>query len=133
MSERMFAALGGAVPKVPTEGSLRLEGGGEWRDSDTPGFEVKPLLEDAAAGLRSYLMRTAPGTTAPLHAHDEIEQVYVLEGTFSDGMATYGPGDFIVRAPGAPHLTVCEGGSLSLVWYARVQDGTSSSAHGSAA
>ena len=115
----MFEALGGDVLKVPVSGSAVRRSGGEWRPSGTPGFWVKPLVEDAAAGLRTWLMKSDPGASSALHSHDEIEQIYVLEGSFADGETSYGPGDFIVRAAGAAHLTTCESGSLSLVIYAR--------------
>jgi anti-sigma factor ChrR (cupin superfamily) len=113
----MFEALGGDVLKVPHTGTAVLRAGGDWRESGTPGFWVKPLVEDEAAGVRTWLMKSDPGANSALHHHDEIEQVYVLEGHFSDGVNTYGPGDYFVRAPGAAHLTVCEGPSLSLVIY----------------
>ena len=115
----MFEALGGDVLTVPAIGSAVLRAGGGWRPSGTPGFWVKPLVEDEAAGVRTWLMKSDPGASSTLHSHDEIEQIFVLEGTFCDAEATYGPGDFIVRAVGAPHLTTCEQGSLSLVIYAR--------------
>jgi anti-sigma factor ChrR (cupin superfamily) len=115
----MFEALGGDVLKVPVTGSALLRAGGDWRRSDTPGFWVKPLVEDAEAGIRTWLMKSDPGASSALHSHDEIEQIYVLEGTFRDGEASYGPGDFVIRAPGAAHLTTCENGSLSLVIYSR--------------
>jgi anti-sigma factor ChrR (cupin superfamily) len=115
----MFEALGGNVLKVPDAGSAMLRGGDDWRPSGTPGFWVKPLLEDAEAGVRTWLMKSDPGAASALHSHDQIEQIYVLEGMFSDAEATYGPGDFIVRAAGAPHLSSCEQGSLALVIYAR--------------
>lgn len=113
----MFEALGGAVLGVPAAGSAVLRAGGDWRPSGTPGFWGKPLVEDAEAGLRTWLMKSDPGASSALHSHDEIEQIYVLEGRFSDAEGTYGPGDYIIRAVGAPHLTSCEHGSLSLVIY----------------
>lgn len=115
----MFQALGGDVLTVPASGSAVLRAGSDWRPSDTPGFWVKPLVEDDAAGIRTWLMKSDPGAVSTLHSHAEIEQIYVLEGQFSDAEGTYGPGDFIVRAPGASHLSSCENGSLSLVIYAR--------------
>ena len=51
----------------------------------------------------------APG--AELHAHDEVEQIYVVEGSFYDQEKTYGAGDYIVRAPGAMHTAGSEGGA----------------------
>lgn len=115
----MFEALGGDVLTVPVTGSAVLRAGGDWRPSGTPGFWVKPLVEDDAVGMQTWLMKSDPGASSALHSHDEIEQIYVLEGSFSDAEGTYGPGDYIIRAAGAPHLTSCEHGSLSLVIYSR--------------
>lgn len=115
----MFEALGGDVLKVPNSGTAVLRAGDAWRPSGTPGFWVKPLVEDEAAGVRTWLMKADPGAESALHSHGEIEQIFVLEGEFSDSEGTYGPGDFIIRAPGAQHLTTCSDGSLSLVIYAR--------------
>lgn len=115
----MFEALGGDVLKVPVAGSAVLRAGSDWRPSGTPGFWVKPLVEDDAAGVRTWLMKSDPGASSALHSHEEIEQIYVLEGSFSDAEGTYGPGDFVIRAAGAPHLTSGTTGSLSLVIYSR--------------
>ena len=113
----MFEALGGDVPLVPNGGSAVVRAAEDWRPSGTPGFWVRPLVEDPAAGVRTWLMKSDPGASSALHSHDEIEQIYVLEGSFSDAENTYGPGDFVVRAAGALHLTGCAEGSLSLVIY----------------
>ena len=66
-------------------------------------------------------MRIEPGASAPLHSHEETEQIYVLEGRFSDGEMEYGPGDFIVRAPGAMHAAHSEEGALILIFYAQAR------------
>ena len=44
----MFEALGGNVLTVPAQGSALVRDGGDWRPSGTPGFWVKPLVEDDA-------------------------------------------------------------------------------------
>ena len=62
-------------------------------------------------------MKVDPGAFSPLHAHEEIEQIYVLEGQFYDQAKTYGPGDFIVRAPGAMHSAGSEEGAVVLLFY----------------
>jgi len=116
----MFEPLGGDVLKVPDAGSALVRAGGEWRESGTPGFRVKVLVEDEAAGVRTWLMKSEPGARSALHNHPgEIEQIYVLEGQFADGEASYGPGDYVIRAPGAPHLTTGGEGALMLVIYSR--------------
>ena len=48
------------------------------------GIEMKVLVRDDDTGLFTGLFRLAPGAVVPDHVHNEIEQTYVLEGTFSD-------------------------------------------------
>jgi len=87
-----------------------------WQD-DGDGFLYKPLFEDPAAKMKTWLMRVEPGAEAPLHAHEELEQVYVIEGEFYDSEHTYGPGDFVVRAPGAMHTGGSHNGATVLLVY----------------
>jgi anti-sigma factor ChrR (cupin superfamily) len=89
----------------------------EWQDCGAQGFRIKPLLEDTEAGLRTWLMQVDAGAFSPLHAHDEIEQIYVLDGSFYDQVKTYRPGEFIVRAPGAMHSAGSEDGAVVLLFY----------------
>ena len=88
-----------------------------WQPCGAQGFLVKPLLEDAGAGLRTWLMKVEPGAWSDAHAHDEIEQIYVLEGTFYDEEKTYQAGEFIVRAAGAMHTAGSETGATVLLFY----------------
>ncbi len=114
----LFVSDGSAAP-APESGSLLLRAESmDWQDSGSPGFLIKPLLEDPARGLRSWLMKVEPGAWSPLHAHTEIEQVYVLEGSFYDQDRTYGPGDYIIRAAGTDHTAGSESGALILLFYA---------------
>jgi anti-sigma factor ChrR (cupin superfamily) len=89
----------------------------EWQDCGADGFLIKPLMEDEQAGLRTWLMKVEAGAFSPLHAHDEIEQIYVLEGTFYDQEETYGAGEYIVRAAGAMHSAGSENGAVVLLVY----------------
>ena len=89
----------------------------EWQKCGTDGFLIKPLMEDEQAGLRTWLMKVEAGAFSPLHAHDEIEQIYVLEGTFYDREKTYGAGEYIVRAAGAMHSAGSEYGAVVLLVY----------------
>lgn len=91
--------------------------GSDWQDSGTEGFWIKPLHEDAASGQRTWLMRVAPGAHAPAHAHEEFEQIYVIEGSFHDEENTYRAGDFAIRAPGAMHTAGSETGAIVLLVY----------------
>ncbi len=91
----------------------------EWQPSGTPGFLVKALYEDAESGERTWLMKVEAGASAPPHAHDDYEQIFVLEGTFDDGENVYGPGDYAVRAPGVDHSSASADGALMLLIYSR--------------
>ncbi len=62
-------------------------------------------------------MKVDAGVVAAPHAHDKLEQVLVLEGEFYDEYRAYGPGDFIVRAPGAIHTGGSKTGALLLLVY----------------
>jgi len=90
---------------------------GAWQDCGADGFLIKPLMEDAGAGLRTWLMKVEPGAFSALHAHDEVEQIYVLEGSFYDQQRSYRAGEYIVRAPGAMHTAGSESGALVLLFY----------------
>ena len=93
--------------------------GSEWQDSGTEGFHIKPLYEDKASGQRTWLMRVEPGAVAPAHAHEEFEQIYVIEGSFYDDENTYRAGDFAIRAPGVMHTGGSETGAIVMLVYSR--------------
>ena len=89
----------------------------DWQDCGAEGFRIKPLLQDEKAGIRTWLMQVDAGASAPVHAHDEIEQIYVLEGSFYDQDHSYGPGAFIVRAAGAMHSAGSDDGAVVMLFY----------------
>ena len=101
---------------LPPEGSKKIAAGA-WAAGERPGELVRPLIEDPA-GYRTMLLQVAPGPLGELHAHDTIEQIYVLEGDFFDDEASYGPSDFVVRMPGAMHRAGSRGGCTMMVVYA---------------
>jgi len=113
----MFRHEGRAAIELPASGSACVRAGGDWLDSGSDGFRIRPLMEDAAGHVRTWLMQVDAGATAELHAHAELEQIYVLEGSFSDQDSTYGPGDLVVRAPDAMHTASSDTGALVLLTY----------------
>ena len=107
------------VLATPPAGSRYLDPAAlEWH-ADGPKFWTKPLHEDPARGERTLLMKIDPGAAFPLHAHDEIEQIYVLSGSFFDQDRVMRAGDYACRAPGAMHTTGSEEGAVVLVIYSR--------------
>ena len=101
---------------LPPTGSQKIQAG-EWLAGERPGERVRPLIEDPA-GYRTMLLQVAPGPLGELHAHQTIEQIYVLEGDFFDDETSYGPGDFVVRMPGTQHRAGSRGGCTMLAVYA---------------
>ncbi len=88
-----------------------------WQESGSEGFWIKPLFEDKSLSLKTWLMKVDPGAYAPLHEHAELEQVYVLQGSFYDQDRAYRAGEYILRAPGAMHTAGSEEGALVILFY----------------
>ena len=121
MSERFNQQKPGGLDSLPIGNSHDFDSNEiEWQECGADGFWIKPLLEDSSAGLRTWLMKVDAGAFSPLHAHEDIEQIYVLEGSFYDQDKTYGPGEFIVRAPGAMHSAGSEDGAVVLLFYSPI-------------
>ena len=107
---------------LPTNDSLFLNSEEmELQDSGEEGFWIKPLLEDDMEGdnatLRTWLMKVDAGAFSPMHAHDDIEQIFVIEGSFYDQDKIYEPGDYVIRAPGTVHSAGSENGAIVLLFY----------------
>ena len=89
----------------------------QWQDCGADGFLIKPLLEDPLSGLRTWLMKVEAGAFSESHAHHEVEQIYVLEGSFYDQERTYQAGEYIVRSPAAMHTAGSKTGAVVLLFY----------------
>jgi anti-sigma factor ChrR (cupin superfamily) len=106
--------------ELPESGSMAIDSNSlEWQDCSAEGFYIKPLLEDQVTGIRTWLMKVEAGAFSPLHAHEEIEQIYVLEGSFYDQDKTYQAGELIVRVPGAMHTAGSKTGAVVLLFYSK--------------
>jgi anti-sigma factor ChrR (cupin superfamily) len=104
---------------TPQAGSVYLDPGiMDWQ-SDGPNFWTKLLHEDRARGERTLLMRLDPGAAFDMHAHEEIEQIYVISGSFFDQDRVLRAGDYACRAPGALHTTGSTEGAVLLLIYSR--------------
>lgn len=88
-----------------------------WQPSDTPGFDIVTLFQNRTTGESTVLMKVAPGAVADVHAHDMLEEIYVLEGEFSDQMQRYAKGQYCIREAGAPHTAASPTGCLVLLVY----------------
>ena len=100
---------------LPERGTKIVRATG-WAAGEREGELVRPLLEDRS-GYRTMLMKVAPGPLGEDHAHDTIEQIYVIDGDFFDEDASYGPGDFVLRMPGTMHRAGSRNGCTMLIAY----------------
>tara|TARA_Y100001968_G_C19000262_1_gene545556 strand:- start:49 stop:243 length:195 start_codon:yes stop_codon:yes gene_type:complete len=64
-------------------------------------------------------MRVDAGAIAPTHSHNQLEQIYILDGEFHDEHNCYKKGDFVVRAPGELHTGGSNTGARLLVYYSK--------------
>ena len=88
-----------------------------WKPSQFECIEIKVLYEDRARGEMTCLLRWQPGTTLPFHKHPEIEQTWVLEGSFSDHDGRARAGEFVWRKPQSMHETHSAEGCTILAIY----------------
>ena len=115
-SRREHVREQGVIGPLVRGSAYRATAGTEWETSEEPGFLYQALYE--APGCRTWLMRVEPGAWSPPHAHDgELEQIYVLEGSFYDDERLMRAGDFCCRAPGAMHSAGSDEGALVLLVY----------------
>lgn len=73
-----------------------------WRPL-APGVEMKILMIDERAHMKSFLLRAQPGANMPGHGHSDYEECLILDGEFTMGDTTLRAGDYLVGVPGRPH------------------------------
>ena len=88
-----------------------------WQPSGADGFSMKELFKDEGKGCSTWLMKVEAGAHVEAHAHDEVEQIYVIEGSFYDQEKEHKPGDFILRLPGQMHTSGSRDGALVFLVY----------------
>jgi len=94
----------------------------EWETIRWPGETGKMLFHptpEHPTTPNAGLLRLAPGAHHPWHRHDFAQVWYILEGEFSIGGKTYGPGTMLFH--GDPHaeeeLHTKTGGTMVIVQY----------------
>lgn len=89
----------------------------QWKPTPYEGIQIKVLYEDKAKGELTCLLKWAPGASLPFHRHPEIEQTYVLEGSFYDHDGIARAGEYVWRKPGSYHQTHSDEGAVILAIY----------------
>jgi anti-sigma factor ChrR (cupin superfamily) len=109
------------MTRLPKGGTIKVSAVG-WTAGERPGEQVCKLIDDPS-GYRTMLMKIEPCPLGVLHAHQEIEQIYVMKGDFFDDDASYGEGDFVLRMPGTMHRAGSKAGCKLMIVYVPLVEG----------
>jgi quercetin dioxygenase-like cupin family protein len=90
----------------------------EWEATKNPKLWRKLLYENNASGETAYLMKADAGAFSPSHTHEQVEQIFVLEGSYADRARVVRKGDYVRRPAGVAHEFKSDEGALMLVLYA---------------
>lgn len=75
-----------------------------WITSPADGVSRVPLEREAAeSGHTTSFVRFQPGSFFPAHSHPLGEEIYVLDGVFSDETGDYPAGTYLRNPPGSRH------------------------------
>src|ERR1700716_2450896 len=88
-----------------------------WEPTQFEGISIKVLYEDKSKGEMTCLLKWEQGATLPMHKHPEIEQTFVIEGSFYDHDGICRAGEFVWRRVGSFHETHSDEGAVILAVY----------------
>jgi quercetin dioxygenase-like cupin family protein len=116
--KKMISSTTGVALGPDVQGSHFLDATAlQWQPTDTPGFDIVTLFENPFTGESTAMMRVEPGAGTGAHSHALFEEIYVLEGDFSDEERTYLRGQYCVRSPGTLHTAASERGCVVMLIY----------------
>lgn len=96
---------------------LVIEAGAQpWQPSPAQGVERKPLEREAAEhGHTTSIVRYAAGSYFASHSHPTGEEIFVLEGVFSDEFGDYPAGTYLRNPPRSEHAPFSKEGCVIFV------------------
>lgn len=96
----------------------------QWLKSPADGVSRMPLEREAAeSGHTTSFVKFDPGSFFPPHPHPFGEEIYVLDGTFSDENGDYPAGTYIRNPPGSHHKPFTRDGCTLFVKLDQFQAG----------
>ena len=96
----------------------------QWNKSPADGVSRIPLEREAAeSGHTTSFVRFEPGSFFPEHSHPQGEELYVLDGVFSDENGDYPAGTYIRNPPGSRHKPFTKEGCTLFVKLDQFQEG----------
>jgi anti-sigma factor ChrR (cupin superfamily) len=93
-----------------------------WQQSDPPGREVLSLYDEPGHPESIRLVRLAPGTRVPAHAHPGGEEVYVISGSLADADGIYEQGTWLRFPDGSRHQPFSDEGCTLYVKTGHLRD-----------
>lgn len=76
----------------------------DWRPHPTAeGLQTKALFYDRERGYLTTLLKMKAGAIYPAHVHEDVEEIYVIEGEVEIQGFPMGPGDYCRAKPGSRH------------------------------
>jgi anti-sigma factor ChrR (cupin superfamily) len=88
----------------------------EWVSSPASGVYRKPLeREYIESGHVTSIVKYEPGSKFSSHSHPKGEEIYVLEGVFSDEQGDYPAGTYIRNPPSSSHAPFSKQGCTIFV------------------
>lgn len=88
----------------------------QWVSSPADGVSRIHLEREAAeTGHTTSIVRFDPGAAFPRHVHTLGEELYVLDGVFSDELGDYPAGTYLRNPPGSSHAPFTEQGCCLFV------------------
>jgi quercetin dioxygenase-like cupin family protein len=115
LRERLLAAVRHDGGSSADEGShpgvlfqqagLLISRAGEiaWEPVGIPGIRCKTLFVDSRRQYTTSLISMEPGANYPSHRHNDIEEVYLLDGDLVVEDVNMRPGDYCRSEPGSIH------------------------------
>ncbi|HAX06277.1 MAG TPA: hypothetical protein DCX77_11420 [Acidimicrobiaceae bacterium] len=88
-----------------------------WTASEFPGVEHKVLWADPPSGRSTILFKLEPGAIVPAHEHIDIEQTWIVSGSFEDHEGKALPGHYIWRPAGNRHEARSVDGAVILGFF----------------
>jgi anti-sigma factor ChrR (cupin superfamily) len=88
----------------------------DWLASPSAGVLRKPLEREAKeSGHVTSIVQYQPESFFPEHPHPQGEEIFVLEGVFSDELGDYPAGTYIRNPPGSKHSPFSKQGCVIFV------------------
>ncbi len=95
-----------------------------WLGSRADGVLRKPLEREAAeSGRTTSVVQFMPGSAFPSHSHPQGEEIFVLEGVFSDERGDYPAGSYLRNPSGSQHAPFSNEGCVLFVKLDQFQPG----------